>query len=102
MKKGFSAVVETGWHSADYRRYEERRNCGHAHRDVTAAEICGSRLYGARYVRGAWQANADWHGYTIHNQDSEPVEPDGTPRWVAAQQEAEGWDALGAELTAVN
>lgn len=90
----YSAVVETGWHSADYRRYEERVNCGHKHRTVQAAESCGARQYNARYVHGSWRANADWHGYTVHNQDGEPVDEDGRPRWQVDGEEAEAWDAL--------
>lgn len=72
----YSAVVETGSHSADYSQpvYEERRNCGHAHRTIEAAEACGAKHYANRYVRGSWTANAAWHGYTIHDQDGHRVE----------------------------
>jgi len=72
----YSAVVETGSHSADYSeplRWEERRNCGHAHRTIEAAEACGAKHYASRYVRGSWTANAAWHGYTIHDQDGHRV-----------------------------
>lgn len=67
-RKGYSAVVESGSCDRTYTFWEERRNCGHAHQTVAAAEKCGERLYNSRYVRGSWQANADWHGYTIHDQ----------------------------------
>lgn len=35
--------------------------CGHAHRTAEAAQRCADKLYGAKYVRGNWQANAQWH-----------------------------------------
>lgn len=39
--------------------------CGHRHKTARAAFACGKRLYGARYVRGQWQACAKWHDYYI-------------------------------------
>ena len=72
MKK-YSAVVESGSHSEDYERWEERKNCGHAHRTEAAALACGEKHYAAKYVRGSWQASADWHGYTVHDQDGRRV-----------------------------
>lgn len=62
----YTAVVETGFCSMDGRCMEVRRDCGHRHLTVEAAERCGEMHYASRYVRGSWQANADWHGYTIH------------------------------------
>lgn len=73
-RKGYSAVVESGSCSMDYRRWEERRNCGHLHKTPEAALACGERNYNARYVRGSWTASAAWHGYKVHNQDGERVE----------------------------
>jgi hypothetical protein len=74
-RTGYYAVVETGSCSTDYKRWEERRNCGHAHRTVAAAERCGARHYDAHYSKltGSWQANADWHGYTVHDQHGQRV-----------------------------
>jgi len=71
-KATYSAVVESGSWSEDGRR-EERKHCGHAHRTVEAAYRCGSRHYASKYVRGSWQANAAWHGYTVHDQDQRRV-----------------------------
>jgi len=70
----YSAVVESGSCSMDYKRWEEHRNCGHAHKTIEAAERCGEKNYGAKYVNGSWQANAAWHGYRVHNQDGERVQ----------------------------
>ena len=67
----YSAVVESGSCSTDRKRFEERRNCGHAHKTLEAAERCGATHYGAHYTNGSWQACADWYGYTIHNQNEE-------------------------------
>ena len=69
----YSAVVESGSCSMDYKRWEERVNCGHAHKTVAAAEACGAKHYDSRYVNGSWQASARWHGYTVHNQNGERV-----------------------------
>ena len=57
----------------DRKHWEERQNCGHAHKSIAAAGACGARHYAAKYVRGTWQANAAWHGYTIHDQDGRRV-----------------------------
>src|SRR5881394_1116761 len=70
----YKAVVESGSHSRDNRYWEERRDCGHLHKSIAAAEACGKSHYGARYVNGSFRANADWHGYRIHNQHGERVE----------------------------
>ena len=69
----YSAVVESGSCSPDYQRFEERVHCGHAHKTREAAERCGVAHYGAHYTNGSWSACADWHGYTIHNQNEERV-----------------------------
>lgn len=67
-------MVESGSCSQDYQYWEERRNCGHLHRTIKAAEECGKKHYDAKYVNGSWQANADWHGYTVHDQDERRVD----------------------------
>jgi hypothetical protein len=69
----YSAVVESGSHSIDGKRWEERRNYGHAHRTIEAAKKCGAKLYNARYVNGSWTANAEWNGYTVHTRRGERV-----------------------------
>ena len=74
MQTKYKAVVESGSCSTDYRYWEERKDCGHLHKTYEAAKKCGAKHYGAHYVRGSWQANADWHGYTIHNQHGERVD----------------------------
>jgi hypothetical protein len=78
-KETYSAVVESGSCSTDYTRWEERMNCGHAHKTEEAARKCGEKNYDAKYVNGSWQASAAWHGYTVHNQNGErltgPTEP---------------------------
>jgi hypothetical protein len=71
----YSAVVESGSCSPGYKRWEEVKNCGHAHKTVEAAEQCGAKHYAAKYVNGSWQASAAWHGYCVHNQDGERVQP---------------------------
>lgn len=73
QKETYSAVVESGSCSRDYKHYEERLNCGHAHKTYEAAMACGRKNYDAKCVNGRWQANADWHGFCIHNQDGERV-----------------------------
>jgi hypothetical protein len=70
----YSAVVESGSSDPTYTRFEARKHCGHAHRTIEAAEACGAKHYDSHYdAHGSWTANADWHGYTIHNQDGERV-----------------------------
>ena len=73
MRETYCAVVESGSCSPDYKRWEERKNCGHRHRTAAAAEKCGAKHYDAKYVNGSWQASAAWHGYRVHNQDGERV-----------------------------
>ena len=52
----------------DYQRWEERENCGHAHRTIEAAEACKGRLT-KRNKRG--ECSARWYNATIHNQSGE-------------------------------
>ena len=68
-RKGFAAVVESGSCSEDRERWAERRNCGHLHKTVEAAEACGKRQYAQKWINGSWRASAAWHGYTVHDQD---------------------------------
>lgn len=69
----YSAVVESGNHSEDYLRFEERVNCGHKHRSITAAVACGKYNYHSRYEGGKWTANATWHGWTVHDDQEQRV-----------------------------
>lgn len=69
MRKGYAAVVETGSCDPTYTYWEERKNCGHLHKTIDAALLCGAKHYAAKYVNGSWQASAAWHGYTVHDQD---------------------------------
>ena len=74
-RKGYKAVVESGSHDESYTWYEERITCGHLHRTIAAALKCGEKNYDAHYVNGStWQACADWHGYTVHDQDGGRVD----------------------------
>ena len=65
-KATFTVAVGRSWHPADGSPAPDR-TCGHNHKTQAAAEACGSKLYGAGYVRGSWQANAAWHDYYIIN-----------------------------------
>lgn len=86
MKKGYSAVVESGSCSPDYRRWEEREHCGHVHRTIDAAREClgKKQSYTCNHGRPAgslcchchgWarrhQTSATWYNGTIHNQDEQ-------------------------------
>jgi hypothetical protein len=73
LKDKYSAVVESGSCSPDYKYWEERRTCGHKHKTVEAARKCGLKLVNSNYVNGSWQCNADWYNFTIHNQDGERI-----------------------------
>ena len=44
--------------------------CGHAHKSLAAAERCGTKLYAAGYVRGSWQACAQWHDWYVLDRSS--------------------------------
>lgn len=72
-RKGFAAVVESGSCSRDYQYWEERKNCGHLHKTIEAAEKCGAKHYNSRYVNGSCTASAAWHGYKVHDQDGKRI-----------------------------
>lgn len=72
-KETYSAVVESGSCSPDYKSWEERMNCGHTHKTFEAALACGKKNYAEKWVNGSWQASAAWHGYTVHNQNGERI-----------------------------
>ncbi len=67
-RKGFYAVVESGSCDQTYTFWEERQNCGHAHKTRDAAMYCGAKHYGAKYINGRWQGRATWYGYTVHDE----------------------------------
>jgi hypothetical protein len=68
MKKPtYSAVVESGSCDESYTYWEEKVNCGHAHRTIEAAERCGAKHYDSRYENGSWTASQRWHGYRVHD-----------------------------------
>jgi hypothetical protein len=85
----YSAVVESGSCSTDYRRWEEREHCGHAHKTYEAAERClatKTRMYcqhgriaglPCRHCLSgtarAQNCSAAWYNGRIHNQDGERV-----------------------------
>jgi hypothetical protein len=74
MRKGYSAVVESGSCSCDYKRWEERANCGHAHRTIEAAEKCLETHIGMhRSLSGGMECSALWYNGTIHDQDGQRV-----------------------------
>lgn len=60
----FTVAVGRSWHSSDNTPAPDC-TCGHAHKTLAAAQKCGSKLYGSRYVQGSWTANAKWHDYYI-------------------------------------
>lgn len=63
-KISYTVAVGQSWHSSDGSPAPDY-TCGHKHKTLKTAARCGCKLYGARYVRGSWQANADWHDYYI-------------------------------------
>jgi hypothetical protein len=82
----YTAVVETGSCSPDYKRWETRTDCGHAHKTREAAEKClakkqtsycnHGRVAGTpcRHCLGYAQnhsTSALWYNGNIHNQNSE-------------------------------
>lgn len=87
-KETYSVVVESGSCSRDYKKWEEREHCGHAHKSIRAAEACMAKLT-RRYcnhgrVAGtacgqclgyaqSQSTSARWYNAIIHNQDSERV-----------------------------
>jgi hypothetical protein len=85
-KETYSVVVESGSCSTDYRRWEERANCGHAHKTIDAAERCREKLTRSYCNHGhvsgtpcarccgyaqSQTTSARWYRATIHNQDGE-------------------------------
>lgn len=73
MRETYSAVVESGSCSMDYRRWEERLHCGHHHRTFEAAVKCGEKRRNARYENGSFVCSAAWYNFTIHNQHNERI-----------------------------
>ncbi len=84
----YSAVVQTGSCSMDQQHWEERANCGHAHKTIEAAEKCllkkqryycdhdrpaGSACKHCGGVARAKHTSALWYNGRIHNQSQEPV-----------------------------
>lgn len=82
----YFAVVESGSCSTDYQRWEERANCGHAHKTREAAEKCLAqkqrRYCNHGHAQGTpcrqclgWaqghSTSALWYNGTIHNQHGE-------------------------------
>ena len=85
-KETYSAVVESGSCSNDYRRWDERLSCGHAHRTIEAAKKClaSKRTMYCEHGRKAGlpcrhclgyahgqTCSAAWYNGTIHTQDGE-------------------------------
>jgi hypothetical protein len=88
IKTTYSAVVETGSSDPTYTRWEERVNCGHAHKTIEAAQKClahHQRSYcNHGHVAGtlckrclgraqAYSTSGLWYNGRIHNQDGERV-----------------------------
>ena len=87
-KETYSVVVESGSCSQVYRRWEERANCGHAHKTIETANACMAKLT-RRYCNHGRVAgttcgaccgyarrnstSARWYNATIHNQNQERV-----------------------------
>ena len=89
QQETYSVVVESGSCSEDFKAWEERANCGHAHRTIVAAESCMKKLtrWYCHHGRPAGtncgscggyaqrnNTSARWYNACIHNQDSERVE----------------------------
>ena len=86
----YSVVVESGSCSMDYRQWEERAHCGHAHKSIDAAKACMAKLtrrfcqHGkpggtpCRYCLGSraqgYSTSAQWFGATLHTQDGARVD----------------------------
>jgi hypothetical protein len=88
-RETYSVVVESGSCSRDYKYWEERANCGHAHKTVEAAKACMDKLTRRYCNHGRIQGtpcaaclgrarghstSARWYNATIHNQHEERVE----------------------------
>ena len=65
----YTVAVGRSWHDTDGTPAPDD-TCGHRHHTADAAAACGTRLYGSRYVRGSWTANARWHDWYIVDNDS--------------------------------
>jgi hypothetical protein len=91
-KETYSAVVESGSCSRDYKRWEEIKHCGHAHKTLEAARKClqkhqryycdHGRIAGTP-CRHCLSGRADskttsaaWYNGAIHNQDGERASGD--------------------------
>jgi hypothetical protein len=73
-KEKYSAVVESGCCSPNYKRWDERDHCGHAHKTTKAAQKCGAKHIGAHYyVGGLWHCITPWYDFKIHNELGERV-----------------------------
>jgi hypothetical protein len=85
-RETYSVVVESGSCSQDYKYWEERVNCGHAHKTIEAAKACMAKLTrwycNHGHVKGTpcsaclgraqgHSTSATWYNATIHNQDQE-------------------------------
>lgn len=85
---GCQACSGSGWQQQSL-QYEERANCGHAHKTFEAAERCRAKLTrmycNHGHVSGTpctrcngyaqhQTTSARWYGATIHNQDQERVD----------------------------
>lgn len=83
-----SVVVESGSCSPDYKRWEERAHCGHAHRTIDAALACMEKLTRSYCNHGrpaglpcthclgyaqAQSTSAKWYNARLHNQRGERV-----------------------------
>ena len=62
----FFAVAETGSCSPDYKRWEERATCGHAHKTREAAEAC--RVKKQNWSKDGKTCSVLWYNSKIHNQ----------------------------------
>ena len=85
----YSVVVESGSCSPDYKRWEERVNCGHKHKTIEAAQKCQTKLTRRYCNHGriahtpcaaclgyaqAQSTSATWYNSTIHDQFEQRVE----------------------------
>ena len=84
----YRVVVESGSHSEDGKRWEEKAWCGHNHKSMAAAEKCmekSTRWYCQHGIVAGrpcgqclgyaqrQQTNAKWWGATIHDEDNRRV-----------------------------
>lgn len=64
MSITYTVAVGSSWHDSDGTPAPDY-TCGHKHKSPIAAEQCGTKLYASKWVRGSWQANAEWHDYYV-------------------------------------